>query len=286
VLEALRNLLREVSAILSELRSADRNSAISSALLERSREVSVAWSLNVRAGLAAIGVPREVLERADELTFALAALTPGAVDRNKLLAAVDAVWKVLQGQVLLEFAKIPPGVQAAASPAPPGPAALFPAISDLPNELVPNAVHGWSKHVKDFLKANPFDNNVFVMVAYRAKLEPLITAVKEKLVQIKLNPVVAREHQLTNDLYNPIACLLCCNYGVAIFDRAETTQMHNPNVVYELSMMLFLKRPCAILKHAKLKKMPTDILSMLYEDYSTRKEAVRKLGEWWDRNNA
>ena len=284
MLEALRNLLREVSAILSVLRSADRNSAISKALLERSREVSVAWAVNVRANLAAIGVPREVLERADKLTFALAMLTSGAVDRNRLLAAVDSVWKVLQGQVLLEFAKIPPGVQAAASPAP-GPTALFPEISDLPNELVPNAVHGWSERIKSFLKANPFDNNVFVMVAYRAALEPLITAVKEKLVQLKLNPVVAREHQLTNDLYNPIACLLCCSYGVAIFDRAEATQMHNPNVVYELSMMHFLKRPCVILKHAKLKRMPTDILSMLYEDYSSKKEAVRKLGEWWVRVN-
>ncbi len=245
----------------------------------------VAWSLSVRAGLAAIGVPREVLERADRVTFNLAALTSGAVDRNRLLAAVDSFWNVLHGQVLLEFARIPPGVQAAASPAP-GPAALFPEISDLPNELVPNSIHGWSENIKSFLKANPFDNNVFVMVAYRAKLEPLIRAVKEKLVQLKLNPVVAREHRLTNDLYNPIACLLCCSYGVAVFDRAETTQMHNPNVVYELSMMLFLKRPCVILKHAKLKKMPTDILSMLYEDYSTKREAVRKLGDWWDRNNA
>jgi hypothetical protein len=29
--------------------------------------------------------------------------------------------------------------------------------------------------------------------------------------------------------------------------------------------------------------MATDILSMLYEDYSTRKEVVRELGEWWAR---
>lgn len=113
----------------------------------------------------------------------------------------------------------------------------------------------------------------------------LIDAVKKRLFELKLNPVVAREHQLTNDLYNPIACLLCCGHGVAIFDRAETMQMHNPDVVYELSMMHLLKRACVILKHANLKKMPTDILSMLYEDYSSKKEAVRKLGQWWERIN-
>jgi hypothetical protein len=66
----------------------------------------------------------------------------------------------------------------------------------------------------------------------------------------------------------------------------EAAQMHNPNVVYELGMMQLLKRPCVILKHAKLKRMPTDLSSRLYEDYSTQKEAARKLTEWWARSNA
>ena len=281
MLEALRNLLREVSAILSALRSAEASSTPNRALLERSREAAVAWSVNVRSSLATIGVPKEVLERADTVTYSLAGLTSGTPNRTQLLTAVDSVFQVLHGQVLLEFAKIPEGVKAAL-PAP-GPGLLFPEISDLPNELVPNSVLGWSKEIKTFLRANAFDNNVFVMVAYRAQLENLISAVKKKLVQLDLNPVLARDHQLTNDLYNPVACLLCCSYGVAIFDRAETAQMHNPNVVYELSMMHLLKRPSVILKHSKLKKMPTDILSMLYEDYSSQREAVRKLGDWWDR---
>ena len=59
--------------------------------------------------------------------------------------------------------------------------------------------------------------------------------------------------------------------------------MHNPNVVYELSIMHFLKRPCVILKHSKLKTMPAHILAMLYESYSSQNEAVLKLGEWWER---
>jgi len=285
VLEVLRNLLKEVSAILSALRRAGGNSAISSTVVERVQELAVAWSVNVRPGLAAIGVPKEVLERADRLTSKLARLTSsGAVNRNKLFAALGAVWKVLHEQILLEVARIPLGVQAAL-PAP-GPAPLFPEISDLPNQLVPYAVQGWSEQIKRFLKANPFGKNVFIMVSYRARLEPLIDSVKEKLEKLHLNPVLAKDHSLTNDLYNPIACLLCCSYGVAIFDRAETAQMHNPNVVYELGMMQLLKRPCVILKHAKLRRMPTDLLNMLYEDYSSKGEAVRKLGEWWAKSNA
>jgi hypothetical protein len=284
VLDVLRNLLKEVSAILSALRRAGGNSAVSSAVVERTQELAVTWSINVRPGLAAIGVPKEVLERADKLTSKLARLTPGVVNRNKLFAALGAVWKVLHEQILLEVARIPLGVQAAFPP--PDPAPLFPEISDLPNELVPYAVQGWSEQIKKFLKANPFGKNVFIMVSYRARLEPLINGVKDKLKRLHLNPVLAKDHGLTNDLYNPIACLLCCSYGVAVFDRAETAQIHNPNVVYELGMMQLLKRPCVILKHSKLRNMPTDLLNMLYEDYSSQKEAVRKLGEWWTRSNA
>jgi hypothetical protein len=281
VLEVLRNLLREVSAILAALR---RNAAVSSTLIERIQELVLTWSVSVRPSLAAIGVPNEVLNRADELTSRLAQMTSGPVNRGKVFAALGGVWKVLHAQILLEVAKIPPGVLAASTPT--APETLFPEISDLPNQLVPFPLQGWSEQIKKFLRKNPFDKNVFIMVSYRAKLEPLIDSVKEELVRLSLNPVLAKDHRLTNDLYNPVACLLCCSYGVAIFDRAETTQMHNPNVVYELGMMQLLKRRCVILKHAKLKRMPTDLLSMLYEDYSSQKEAVRKLGEWWTKINA
>jgi hypothetical protein len=271
------------SAILSALRRNAGGSAVSGTVIERIQELVLTWSVNVRPGLAALGVPKEVLNRADRLTSRLARLTSGSVNRNKVFAALGAVWKFLHEQILLEVARIPPAVLASVTA--PAPAALFPEISDLPNQLVPYAVQGWSEQIKKFLRKNPFGQNVFIMVSYRARLEPLIDGVKEQLINLHLNPVLARDHSLTNDLYNPIACLLCCSYGVAIFDRAETAQMHNPNVVYELGMMQLLKRRCVILKHTKLKRMPTDLLSMLYEDYSSQREAVRKISEWWTRSD-
>jgi hypothetical protein len=186
--------------------------------------------------------------------------------------------------VLLEVALIPPAMQIPATT--PETEYLFPEISDLPNQLVPNALQGWADPIRRFLRKYPFDKNVFVMVSYRSELSSLIDRVKQELINLDLNPILAREHNLTDDLYNPIACLLCCSFGVAIFGRAEAKQMHNPNVVYELGMMQLLKRQCVILKHARLKRMPTDLLTKLYEDYSTKKEAVRKLNEWWTRSNA
>lgn len=283
MLEALRNLLRELNAILSALRRGTGNSLTPPAVMERIQELVLTWSVNVRPGLAAIKVPGEVLDRADRVTAKLARLSSGTVRNRTIEPALRTVRKVFHEQILLEVAKIPLGAQAAFAPS--GPASLFPEISDLPNQLVPYAVQGWSQQIKRFLTRNPFGKNVFIMVSYRARLESLIERIQEKLQELSLNPVLARDHALTNDLYNPIACLICCSYGVAIFDRAEVSQIHNPNVVYELGMMQLLKRPCIILKHARLKRMPTDLLSMLYEDYSTNRQAVQELSDWWTRIN-
>jgi hypothetical protein len=104
-------------------------------VIERIQELVLTWSVNVRPGLAAIGVPNEVLNRADKLTSKLAQMTSGAVNRGKVFAALGGVWKVLHAQILLEIAKIPPGVLAATTAT--APVALFPEISDLPNQLVP-----------------------------------------------------------------------------------------------------------------------------------------------------
>jgi hypothetical protein len=284
VLEALKNLLREVNAILVAVRQGPGNSSLSPPIIERIQELVLTWSVNVRPGLAAVKIPKEVLNRADDLTSSLARLASGTVSNKAIAVALGAVRKVLHEQILLEVARIPPEVLA--SFVAPAPGTLFPEIPDLPNQLVPYAVQGWSGQIKNFLQKNSFGKNVFIMVSYRARLEPLINDVKDRLVTLDLNPVLAKDHSLTNDLYNPIACLLCCSYGIAIFDRAETAQTHNPNVVYELGMMQLLKRPCVILKHRKLKTMPTDLLSMLYEDYSSQQEATQKLSDWWKRINA
>ena len=158
---------------------------------------------------------------------------------------------------------------------------LLPEIPDLPNELIPYSLQGWIPKIRSFLRENEFSRNVFMMVSYGRELSPLIDAVKSTLIELRLNPIVARDHDITDDLYNPIACLLSCSYGIAVFDRPQARQQHNPNVVYELGMMQLLKRPCVILKHHSLKKMPSDLLSRLYESYGSINEATEPLSAWW-----
>lgn len=154
------------------------------------------------------------------------------------------------------------------------------AIPDLPLSLVPNSILGWRSRMEAFLQERPFDKTVFIMVRYRETTKALIEATKQALADNNLFGVVASEHHLTDDLYNPVACLLCCSRGIAIFDRAEKKEKFNPNVAYELGMLHLLGRECLILKHNSLKSLQTDILMKIYTPFNSRADIQRCADEW------
>ncbi len=153
-------------------------------------------------------------------------------------------------------------------------------IPDLPVSLVPNPLFGWKNSIKQFVEKHHFDKSCFIMIRYRDKNEPLIKKIKQTLSKVNIYGVLASDHNLTDDLYNPIACLLCCSTGIAIFDEPEAEEMFNPNVAYELGMMHLLGRKCLILKHNSLASLQTDILMKLYEEYDNSETAVSYIKEW------
>jgi hypothetical protein len=118
------------------------------------------------------------------------------------------------------------------------------------------------------------------MVRYRKRNEELIRRIKTTLSENGIHGILASEHRITNDLYNPIACLLCCSKGIAVFDQGEERQEFNPNVAYELGMLHLLGRECLILKHESLKTLPTDFLMKLYEEYQTADDACSITEAW------
>lgn len=118
------------------------------------------------------------------------------------------------------------------------------------------------------------------MARYRKKNELLIKALKRTLRKCHFYGVIASEQHLTDDLYNPIACMLCSARGLAVFDKAEADQVFNPNVAYELGMMHLLGRECRILKHKSLHVLHTDILMKLYLEYSTLVQAASYVKDW------
>lgn len=157
---------------------------------------------------------------------------------------------------------------------------FLPTIPDLPVKLVPNPLIGWKSRIEAFLNGYPFDKSVFIMIKYRDQNKGLIKTIKSVLSENGLNGILASEHNLTDDLYNPIACLLSCSKGIAIFDEAEAGQELNPNVAYELGMLHLLGRGCLILKHQSLKTLPTDILMKLYHEYDTSDDTRKQMQDW------
>jgi hypothetical protein len=160
---------------------------------------------------------------------------------------------------------------------------FLPPIPDLPSKFVPNALFGWRSKIKDFVEKYSFDKSVFIMVRYRDRNKNLIKEIKTALLKKGHRGILASEHNLTDDLYNPIACLLCCSKGIAVFDEAEAGEEFNPNVAYELGMLHLLDRKCLILKHQSLRTLHTDILMKLYQEYNTIEDARLHTRDWISR---
>jgi hypothetical protein len=159
---------------------------------------------------------------------------------------------------------------------------FLPEIPDLPHALVPNSISGWREEMRLFLQKHPFDSSVFIMVRYRDRNKHILSLIKKELRLRDYHGIVATDYSITDDLYNPIACLLCCARGIAIFDQPESLQEHNPNVAYELGMLNLLGRKHLILKHDSLQSLHTDILMKLYKEYANDGDVRNHLGVWLD----
>jgi len=153
-------------------------------------------------------------------------------------------------------------------------------IPDLPSDLVPSALLGSRSRMEAFIGKYPFDRSVFIMVPYRKRTEAVIAAIKESLKVAGFDAIVARDHRITDDLYNPIACLLSCGRGIAVFDKQDAKVKFNPNVAYELGMMHLLHRPCLILKHESIVALHSDILMKLYVPFQSPASAAREVTQW------
>jgi hypothetical protein len=141
---------------------------------------------------------------------------------------------------------------------------------------------GYQDDITRQLERFPFEKNVFLMMRFRKENKALSDYIIKHLSAAGLNGVRADQPDwnLTKNVYNPIAVLYCCKYGIALFDEAEENQAYNPNVIYELGMMHSLGRNCMILRNDSLPPVPFDLIKDLYNPYGG-KVAVRTNIQLW-----
>ena len=141
---------------------------------------------------------------------------------------------------------------------------------------------GFKEQIQRKLQQFPYNKNVFLMLKFRDANKDLSDFIIENLKSHGFNGVRADQVQwnITSNVYNPIAVLYCCKYGIALFDEPEEHQAYNPNVAYELGMMHYQDKECLILRHSTLPSVPFDIIKDLHSPYTQQLE-VRPIVKNW-----
>ena len=141
---------------------------------------------------------------------------------------------------------------------------------------------GFKGAMQSRLRRYPYDRNVFLMMKFRPSNQLIFRFIKHHLERNGLNCVRAdqREWNITNNVYNPIAVLYCCKYGIALFDEPEEGSNFSPNVAYELGMIHLQGKACLILRHTSLPPMPFDLVGDLHQPYSKDLELEEIVIDW------
>lgn len=141
---------------------------------------------------------------------------------------------------------------------------------------------GFRSDIEARLAKFPFERNVFVMMKYRPQNAALAEFIRETLGVHRLNGVRADDPawNITSNVFNPIAVLYCCKFGLALFDEPEEGQAYSANVAYELGILHLQGKECLILKHTTLPDLPFDLIKDLHQPY-TRELDVRPLITKW-----
>lgn len=141
---------------------------------------------------------------------------------------------------------------------------------------------GFKQDILKRLSRFPYNRNVFLMLRFRESNKGLSDYIVDSLERNGYVGVRADQEDwnITNNVYNPIAVLYCCKFGIALFDEPEELQAYNPNVVYELGLMHNQHKDCLILRHRSLPKVPFDLVKDLYNDYDKDLQVKKIIDRW------
>lgn len=162
---------------------------------------------------------------------------------------------------------------------------------DLPNyiyinpnlkfELIKPLV-GFKQDINDRLERFPYEKNIFLMMKFRKTNEEFYDFIKAEIANAGFNCVRADDDEwnITKNVYNPLAVLYCCKYGIALFDEPEEGQNYNPNVAYELGIMHYQGKNVLILEHENLPPVPFDLVKDLRKGYGKEIEFRHLFIKW------
>lgn len=113
--------------------------------------------------------------------------------------------------------------------------------------------------------------NIFLMMRFRGT--PQNNGIAETITPAAraydLNVLRADERSYNEGLWENVkAYMNGCDMGIAVFDQIDD-DVFNPNVSIELGYMAAKDKKLLILKEKRLKKLPTDIVGLLYREFDS-----------------
>jgi len=143
-------------------------------------------------------------------------------------------------------------------------------------------LEGFKRDILRQLDKFPYEKNIFLMMKFRDSNMKFYQFIKNEVERAGYNCVRADDASwnITGNVYNPIAALYCCKYGIALFDEPEEGQNYNPNVAYELGIMQYQNKRCLILKKDDLPNMPFDLIAELRKEYSAEIDFQKMFSDW------
>jgi len=156
-------------------------------------------------------------------------------------------------------------------------------------ELIPELM-AYKEAILGKIKQYAYEKNVFLMMKFRDNNRDFSEYIREELERYGYNCICVRndlndnlwnaEWNITNNVYNPIAAIYCCKYGIALFDKPEEGNTYSPNVAYELGVMHYQRKDCLILKYRDLGEKPFDLIKNLHNEYKEQTDFRKILQKW------
>ncbi len=114
-----------------------------------------------------------------------------------------------------------------------------------------------------------YQQNCFLMMPFAATAahNSIAAVVRSAMLDLGFNVLRADDYAYSEDLlHNVEAYIFGCRFGVAIFERIVSDE-HNANVALEIGYMYGLGKPVCLLKEQTVKKLPSDLIGRLYNEF-------------------
>lgn len=117
-----------------------------------------------------------------------------------------------------------------------------------------------------------YDRNCFLIMSFASTHlhEIIAETVRSVMSKYEIDVLRADEQTYADDLLGNVQThIYGCSIGIAVFERLES-DVHNPNVAFEVGYLYGLRKPVCLLKERTLTQLHSDVVGKLYVEFDAQ----------------